>query len=132
MSIAEAATAASSLKGRSLVSIQDFSRQEIELVLATARRLGDQRVRLLEGTQVGLLFYEASTRTRNSFLTAVHHLGGAECGFSSGEGTSGQKGESLADTIRMFASYCEAIVLRHPRDGSARWAGAPCRGRGLA
>jgi len=110
------------LKGRSLVSIQDFSRAEIEHVLATARQLGGARTRDLQGSQVALLFYESSTRTRNSFLTAVHHLGGDECGFNSGEGSSVQKGESLADTIRMFAGYCEAIVLRHPRDGSARWA----------
>jgi aspartate carbamoyltransferase catalytic subunit len=109
-------------KGRSLISIGDFSRAEIEHVLETAQRLGDSRTRELQGSQVALVFYEASTRTRNSFLTAVHHLGGAECGFSSGEGTSVSKGESLADTIRMFAGYCEAIVLRHPRDGSARWA----------
>lgn len=116
------ASVATQLKGRSLVSIQDFSRQEIEQVLATAHALGDGRNRDLEGSQVALLFYEASTRTRNSFLTAIHHLGGNECGFSSGEGSSVSKGESLADTIRMFSSYCEAIVLRHPRDGSARWA----------
>jgi aspartate carbamoyltransferase catalytic subunit len=113
---------ATGFKGRSLVSIQDFSRSEIERVLDTAQILGDGRTRHLEGCQVALLFYEASTRTRNSFLTALHHLGGTECGFSSGEGSSVQKGESLADTIRMFASYCEGIVLRHPRDGSARWA----------
>ena len=115
-------TVAHSLQGRSLVSIQDFNRAEIEKVLATAHALGDGRSRQLQGSQVALLFYEASTRTRNSFLTAVHHLGANECGFSSGEGSSVSKGESLADTIKMFASYCEAIVLRHPRDGSARWA----------
>lgn len=113
---------AKGLKGRSLVSIHDFTREEIETVLDTANALGDQRSLHLQGSQVALLFYEASTRTRNSFLTAVHHLGGYHAGFSSGEGSSVQKGESLHDTIRMFASYCEAIVLRHPRDGSAQWA----------
>jgi len=117
-----ATTLSQGLKGRSLVSIQDFSRAEIELVLATAARWQDQRTRHLESSQVALLFFEASTRTRNSFITAVHHLGGSVAGFSSGEGSSVQKGESLHDTIKMFSSYCEAIVLRHPRDGSARWA----------
>jgi aspartate carbamoyltransferase catalytic subunit len=117
-----ATASAEALKGRSLVSIRDLSRAEIELVLETARRLSEERGRYLEHRQVALLFYEASTRTRNSFLTAVHHLGGTEAGFSSGEGSSVQKGESLHDTIQMFASYCEAIVLRHPRDGAARWA----------
>ena len=110
------------LKNRSLVSIRDLSRAEIELVLATARQLENHRGRHLEHRQVALLFYEASTRTRNSFLTAVHHLGGNEAGFSSGEGSSVKKGESLHDTIQMFSAYCDAIVLRHPRDGAARWA----------
>lgn len=111
-----------SLKGRSLVSIRDLSLPEIELVLDTAQALDTTRNQSLSNKQVALLFYEASTRTRNSFLTAIHHLGGNEAGFSSGEGSSVQKGESLHDTIKMFSSYCEAIVLRHPRDGAARWA----------
>lgn len=110
------------LKNRSLVSIRDLSRAEIELVLDTAHKLENHRGRHLEHRQVALLFYEASTRTRNSFLTAIHHLGGNEAGFASGEGTSVQKGESLHDTIKMFSAYCDAIVLRHPRDGAARWA----------
>jgi len=110
------------LKNRSLVSIRDLSRAEIELVLDTAHKLEDHRGRHLEHRQVALLFYEASTRTRNSFLTAVHQLGGSEAGFSSGEGSSVAKGESLHDTIKMFSAYCDAIVLRHPRDGAARWA----------
>ena len=109
-------------QGRSLVSIQDFSRDEIEAVLSTARALEGKRSRKLESAQVALLFYEPSTRTHSSFLTAVHHLGGTAAGFTSGTGTSVEKGESLHDTIQMFSSYCEAIVLRHPRDGSARWA----------
>lgn len=110
------------LKDRSLVSIRDLTRNEIEWVLDTAKRLENHRGRHLEHRQVALLFYEASTRTRNSFLTAIHQLGGNEAGFSSGEGSSVQKGESLHDTIQMFAAYCDAIVLRHPRDGAARWA----------
>ena len=110
------------LKNRSLVSIRDLNRAEIELVLDTAHKLENHRGRHLEHRQVALLFYEASTRTRNSFLTAVHQLGGSEAGFSSGEGSSVAKGESLHDTIKMFSAYCDAIVLRHPRDGAARWA----------
>lgn len=110
------------LRGRSLVSIKDFSREEIELVLDTASRLEGHRGTELAGRQIALLFYENSTRTRNSFVTAVHHLGGTLCGFDSAEGTSVQKGETLYDTIQMFSAYSDAIVLRHPRDGSARWA----------
>ncbi len=116
------AVLASGLRGRSLVSIRDFSREEIEEVLATASRLEGHRGNELAGRQIALLFYENSTRTRNSFVTAVHHLGGSLCGFDSAEGTSVQKGETLYDTIQMFSAYSDAIVLRHPRDGSARWA----------
>lgn len=110
------------LSGRSLVSIVDLARAQIEHVLDVAESLGDRRTDDLRGTQVALLFYEPSTRTRNSFLTAVHQMGGTVAGFDAAEGTSVQKGETLHDTIKMFEAYCEAIVLRHPRDGAARWA----------
>lgn len=110
------------LSGRSLVSIIDLARLQIEHVLDVAESLGDRRTDDLRGMQVALLFYEPSTRTRNSFLTAVHQMGGTVAGFDAAEGTSVQKGETLHDTIKMFEAYCEAIVLRHPRDGAARWA----------
>lgn len=121
------ASVATQLKGRSLVSIPVLQPPGNRASPGHRPHLGDGRNRNLEGSQVALLFYEASTRTRNSFLTAIHHLGGAECGFSSGEGSSVSKGESLADTIRMFSSYCEAIVLRHP--GTVRPAGPPTSAR---
>lgn len=103
-----------------LVSILDLSQSDIDLVLDRADKLGCERQ--WAGRQVALLFYENSTRTYNSFRTAVHRLGGSTCGFSGVEGTSVQKGESLHDTIRMFESYADLIVLRHPNDGAARWA----------
>lgn len=108
--------------GRSLVSVVDLERSQIEHVLDRAESLGSRRTEDLRGTQVALLFYEPSTRTRNSFLTAVHQMGGTVAGFDAAEGTSVLKGETLHDTIKMFEAYCEAIVLRHPRDGAARWA----------
>ncbi|MBI3929455.1 MAG: aspartate carbamoyltransferase [Armatimonadetes bacterium] len=112
-----------SFSGRSLVAIRDLSRAEIDLVLQVADRMANgEHDGSLRGCQVALLFYEASTRTRNSFLTAVHQLGATSCGFTSAEGTSVEKGETLHDTIRMFEAYSQAIVLRHPRDGAARWA----------
>lgn len=108
--------------GAHLVSIRDLDRTQIEHVLDVAADLGQRRSDDLRGCQIALLFYEPSTRTRNSFVTAVHHLGGTLAGFDATEGTSVQKGETLHDTIRMFEAYCQAIVLRHPRDGAARWA----------
>lgn len=117
-----APTVASDLEGRSLVSILDLDRAHIEHILDLAHELGDRRTEDLRGVQVALLFYEPSTRTRNSFLTAVHQMAGTVAGFDAAEGTSVQKGETLHDTIKMFEAYCQAIVLRHPRDGAARWA----------
>lgn len=108
--------------GPHLVSIRDLDRDQIEHVLGVAAELDQKRTEDLRGCQIALLFYEPSTRTRNSFVTAVHHLGGTLAGFDASEGTSVQKGETLHDTIRMFEAYCQAIVLRHPRDGAARWA----------
>ncbi len=77
---------------------------------------------LLNGRIIASLFFEPSTRTRLSFETAIQLLGGNVIGFSSTSGTSVQKGESLADTITMVASYADLIVMRNPIDGSARLA----------
>ncbi|MEK6987469.1 MAG: aspartate carbamoyltransferase, partial [Candidatus Thermoplasmatota archaeon] len=117
----------SGFRGRDILSIRDLSRADIQLVLKTARRmvpiaLGRKASRALEGKILGTLFYEPSTRTRLSFESAMNRLGGRVLGFSSAEGTSVQKGETLADTIRMVEAYSDAIVLRHPQEGAARLA----------
>ncbi len=117
----------SGFRGRDVLSIRDLSRADIQLVLRTARKmvpiaLGEKRSRALEGKILSTLFYEPSTRTRLSFESAMARLGGRVIGFSSAEGTSVQKGETLADTIRMVEAYSDAIVLRHPQEGAARLA----------
>ena len=117
----------SSFGGRDVLSIRDFSPADIQLVLRTARKMvpiaiGEKRSRSLEGKILSTLFYEPSTRTRLSFESAMARLGGRALGFSSAEGTSVQKGETLADTIRMVEAYSDAIVLRHPHEGAARLA----------
>lgn len=114
-------------RGRDILSIRDLSRSDIELVLRAARKMvpiaeGKRLSRSLEGRVLGTLFFEPSTRTRLSFDSAMQRLGGRVIGFGSTEGTSIQKGETLADTIRMVESYCDAIVLRHPQEGAARLA----------
>jgi aspartate carbamoyltransferase catalytic subunit len=68
------------------------------------------------------LFFEASTRTRLSFETAMHRLGGKVLGFGSKEGTSVVKGESLTDTVRVIEKYSDCILIRHQLEGSARLA----------
>ncbi|SPY96559.1 aspartate carbamoyltransferase catalytic subunit [Proteus mirabilis] len=70
-----------------------------------------------------VVFFEASTRTRLSFETAIHRLGASVVGFADGSNTSlGKKGETLADTISVLRTYADAIVIRHPQEGAARLA----------
>jgi aspartate carbamoyltransferase catalytic subunit len=83
---------------------------------------GKKRSRVLEGCILATLFFEPSTRTRLSFETAINRLGGRALGFSSPDGTSILKGETLADTIRMADAYADVITIRHPQEGSARLA----------
>lgn len=111
-----------------VVSIRDFSREQIEHVLKLAEKMvpiarGEERSVMLEGHVLGSLFYEPSTRTRLSFDAAMTRLGGRTLGFSEPKGSSVAKGETLADTIRMVDAYCDVIVLRHPQEGAARLAG---------
>lgn len=68
------------------------------------------------------LFFEPSTRTKFSFDAAMHRLGGQVIGFSDANTSSTQKGESLADTIRVMSYYADIIVLRHPKEGAPKLA----------
>ncbi|MBE0518121.1 MAG: aspartate carbamoyltransferase [Thermoplasmata archaeon] len=112
-------------KGMDIVSIRDFSRDQIEHVLDVAEKMlpiakGEEKSKLLDGKILGSLFYEPSTRTRLSFDAAMTRLGGSTLGFDEPKGSSVAKGETLADTIRMVDAYCDVIVLRHPQEGAAR------------
>lgn len=111
------------MKNRSLVSIDDFSTSEILKVLDLAEEFEKQPVRkLLEGKVIATLFFEPSTRTRLSFESAINRLGGKIVGFSDSSSSSVSKGETLHDTIKMVSSYSDLIVMRHPIEGSARFA----------
>ncbi len=77
---------------------------------------------LLQGKILATLFFEASTRTRLSFESAMHRLGGSAIGFAEAEIASVKKGENLADTMRVVESYADVIVVRHPLEGAARLA----------
>ena len=78
--------------------------------------------KLLDGKVVASLFFEPSTRTRLSFETAINRLGGRIIGFTDSTSSSVTKGETLHDTIRMVSNYADLIVMRHPLEGSARYA----------
>lgn len=108
---------------KDIVSISDLSPAALELIVQTAEQIKGGAVRpWLAGRVLASCFFEASTRTRLSFETAVHRLGGELIGFADSSSTSAKKGETLADTIRMIASYTDAIIMRHPQEGAARLA----------
>lgn len=110
-------------KGKDIISISNLSKVDILYILKTAERF-DNAVRnnLLQGKMLASLFFEPSTRTRLSFISAMEQLGGSVIGFDSAEVTSIQKGESLWDTIKMVEQYADIIAIRHPIEGSARLA----------
>lgn len=107
-----------------IISINDLSREELELALSTAAKLKARpQPELLQHKVIASCFFEASTRTRLSFETAMHRLGASVVGFSDSSNTSlGKKGETLADTIAVISTYVDAIVMRHPQEGAARLA----------
>jgi aspartate carbamoyltransferase catalytic subunit len=113
----------SPMKNKSLVSINDFTREEHLRILDLAGAFErNPRQRILEDYVVATLFFEPSTRTRLSFESAASRLGAQVIGFSDSSSSSTQKGESLRDTIKTVANYSDIIIMRHPREGSARFA----------
>ncbi len=111
---------------RHVLSMREFSRDEIDSVLELAASLEPyargKKSDMMAGKILALLFFEPSTRTRMSFETAMKRLGGSVINLGPAEGSSISKGESLADTVRVVAGYSDALVIRHPKEGSARLA----------
>ncbi len=115
------------LLNRDIVSINDFSKDDIEGILDMAEKMvpyakGEKINRTLDGKILGNLFFEPSTRTKLSFESAAHRLGCDVIDVSEMSMTSMAKGETLADTIKIVDAYCDATVLRHPFEGAARLA----------
>jgi len=111
------------MKSKSLVSINDLSKDEMLRVLDLAGEFEKNPSQpILQGKVVATLFFEPSTRTRLSFESAVNRLSGRVIGFSEASSSSVSKGESLKDTILTVANYSDLIVMRHPVEGSARYA----------
>ncbi len=106
---------------RDVISIRDFTREEIELIIAKAKHIQPSQTELADKVMASL-FFEPSTRTQLSFNTAIQRLGGSVIGFSGAEGSSVVKGETLSDTIKVVEKYADLIVIRHSSEGSARLA----------
>ncbi|MFC2097688.1 aspartate carbamoyltransferase [Bacteroidota bacterium] len=111
------------MKNRSLVSINDYSTEEIKKILDLAAEFEKNPVQdILKGKVIATLFFEPSTRTRLSFESAVNKLQGRIIGFTDASSSSVTKGETLKDTILTVANYSDLIVMRHPLEGSAKYA----------
>jgi aspartate carbamoyltransferase catalytic subunit len=112
-------------QGRDIISIKDFTKEEIDYILDIAslmEPLAKKSTNMLQGKIMATLFFEPSTRTKLSFETAMYRLGGSAIGFAGSGGTSIEKGENLADTIRTVENYADLIVMRHSLEGAARLA----------
>lgn len=111
------------MKNKSLISINDFSKEEFIKILDLATEFEDNpKQDILKDYVIATLFFEPSTRTRLSFETAISRLGGKIVGFSDSSSTSTSKGETLRDSIRVVSSYSDLVVMRHPLEGAARLA----------
>lgn len=108
---------------RDLISIMDYTKEEYLRIMDLAAMFEkNPNQDLLKGKVVATLFFEPSTRTRLSFETAINRLGGKVIGFSDSHNSSVSKGETLYDTIKIVSNYADLIIIRHPLEGSARYA----------
>jgi len=111
------------MKNKSLISIHDITKNDYEKVLNLAEKFeANPKRKILENFVVATLFFEPSTRTRLSFESAASRLGAKVIGFTDAATSSVKKGETLKDTILTVSNYSDVIVMRHPKEGSARYA----------
>lgn len=117
---------------RHVLDLDDFSEDEINLVLETADAMKEvlardvPRVPALRGTTVVTLFYESSTRTRASFELAGKVLGADVINLTA-SGSSVEKGESLIDTVRTLRAIgAHMLVMRHSMSGAPYLAAQHC------
>lgn len=116
------------LSGKDILDLASLSVDEYELIMQTATEMKKimqrdiKKVPSLKGKAIINLFYENSTRTRTSFELAGKYLGADVINMSTST-SSVAKGECLRDTIlTMQAMHCDAIVMRHPIEGAAKYA----------
>ncbi|AII74729.1 aspartate carbamoyltransferase catalytic subunit [Bifidobacterium coryneforme] len=113
---------APTLKGRSVVTLDDIPLPRIEDLLDRAAYIDSHRrevAHTCDGRVLATLFYEPSTRTRLSFETAMLRLGGQVIGFAGAQLASVSKGESISDTLKTVSNYADIVAMRHPKEGAA-------------
>ena len=109
-----------------MISIKDLERKDVEYILDEASKLENiaqskEVSEELKGKILGLMFFEPSTRTKMSFETSMKRLNGECIGFENSGSSSVSKGESIADTAKMFEGYCDALVIRHEYEGVSKF-----------
>jgi aspartate carbamoyltransferase catalytic subunit len=112
---------------KDLISIRDLEKKHIDLILKKSSQMEQalktgKELNSLKGKVVATLFFEPSTRTRLSFQSAAMRLGAKVLSFEDVGASSIVKGETFSDTIRMVDGYSDLIVVRHSKEGSARYA----------
>ena len=111
---------------KDIISIKELDKEKLEKIFVATDKMMQlnpvERREICKGKTLAYLFYEPSTRTRLSFDSAMASIGGNSLGISDINSSSTQKGESLADTVRIMSIYSDILVLRHPLDGSSRFA----------
>ena len=117
---------------KNLMNITDLTVEEIDELIAVAEDIIADPEKYQDACRhklLATLFFEPSTRTRLSFESAMHRLGGSVVGFSEAGSSSSAKGESLSDTVQTVGCYVDIIAMRHPKEGApvvaARRAGVP-------
>ncbi|KAG2479297.1 MAG: aspartate carbamoyltransferase, catalytic subunit [Nitrosopumilales archaeon] len=112
--------------GKDIISVRDLDKEKLETIFNATEKIiqldPNQRREIARGQTLGYLFFEPSTRTRLSFQAAMALLGGTSLGIADVKSSAIQKGESLADTVRIMSLYSDVLVLRHTLDGSSRFA----------
>ena len=106
---------------RSLISILDFTTEELDQLITTAKDIAAHPEKYWDACahkKLATLFFEPSTRTRLSFEAAMLELGGTVLGFSEAGSSSAAKGESMADTAKTVSCYADIMAIRHPREGA--------------
>ena len=113
-------------KLKNIISIKDFEKSDIDYILEEASKLENigkskEVSEELKGKILALMFFEPSTRTKMSFETSMKRLGGQCIGFENTGSSSVSKGESIADTAKMFEGYSDALVIRHELEGVSKF-----------
>ncbi|KAG5446610.1 cad protein, variant 2 [Clonorchis sinensis] len=115
------------ISGHHLLSCEGFPKNALHRLFNLAHSFRQAVLKnkplddICRGKVMACLFFEPSTRTANSFSVAMQRLGGSVIHFNESV-SSLSKGETLSDTLRILASYCDCLVIRHPGKGEVQLA----------